>query len=502
VAVEGRRSPAGPQVAQPSPFIALAKQTLIYGVSGVLLQAVGVVTLPIFTRAFTQAEYGKLELGVVLASITLTVVDLGFASAAQRSFYDYAETDGEQRRSVLFTALVATCTAAVGAAVVLGALRTQIASWVFGGSNVEWLIVAIAISIPIVNAATFLREVMRLRLRQWSYVAAAVMAAILSAAISVALVVGFDAGVEAVFVGAIFGNALGVVYGAWVGRHDIGMHFSGHELRVMLAYGLPLVPAAMAMWALVLVDRIILNRLSDLAEVGQYAVANRLSSVLMLVVTAFSQAFGPYILSLYAENRELEKEVRAHALTYFVVVLLVAAVGLTLYAREILELAAPSFDRAYKAVGPLNLGMVAFGISAVSVAGITFTRRMGWVPLVAGVAAGVNIALNFALIPRFGMVGAAIATALGFAVLAALQHRLAQRLYPTPYETGKLARALLLAVLAGAVGLIPIEPLLLALGIKTGVLIAFLASLRLTGVVEAKDIGNARRLVAARLGRA
>ena len=65
-----------------------------------MLQAVGVVTLPIFARAFTQAEYGKLELGLVLSSVALTVVDLGFASAAQRSFYDYPETEVESRRRV------------------------------------------------------------------------------------------------------------------------------------------------------------------------------------------------------------------------------------------------------------------------------------------------------------------------------------------------------------------------------------------------------------------
>jgi O-antigen/teichoic acid export membrane protein len=491
---------AGPP-AGPSHIVTLAKHTIVYGLSGVLLQAVGVVTLPIFARAFTQAEYGKLELGLVLSSVALTVVDLGFASAAQRSFYDYSDSDAEQRRSVLFTAIVATSTAALTAAVILAVLRGELDNWVFDGSNAERLILAIAISIPVVNAATFYRETMRLRFRQWSYVAAAVMAAILSAVVAVTLVVSFDAGVDAVFVGAIAGNALGVLYGAYVTRHDIGRHFSRPELKVMLAYGIPLVPAALSMWALMLVDRIILSRLSSLAEVGQYAVANRVSSVLLLVVTAFSLAFGPYVFSLFAEDQALERKVRADALKYFLVVLLTCAVGLTLYAREVLELVAPSFDRAYEAVGPLCFGIVAFGTSAVTVAGISFTRRMGYVPLVSGAAAIVNIALNFALIPPFGMIGAAIATAVGFLILAWLQLRLAQRLYPTPYETRKLLVAVVLAVACGAVGLVKIEPTLLALAVKTVTLLVFLASLRVASVIDEGDIGHARRLIAARRGK-
>ena len=71
------------------------------------------------------------------------------------------------------------------------------------------------------------------------------------------------------------------------------------------------------------------------------------------------------------------------------------------------------------------------------------------------------------LIPPYGMVGAAIATAAGYAVLAATQHVVAQRVYPTVYETGKLARSLVLAIAAGSVGLATIEPLWVSLLVKT-----------------------------------
>jgi O-antigen/teichoic acid export membrane protein len=490
----GAGLPAGP-----SHIVTLAKQTIVYGLSGVLLQAVGIVTLPIFARAFSQAEYGKLELGLVLSSVTLTLVDLGFASAAQRSFYDYTDADTEQRRRVLFTAIVTTSTAAVVLALTLAGLRGQLDDWIFGGSNAERLILAIAVSIPVVNAATFFRETMRLRFRQWSYVAAAVMAAILSAAVSIVLVVGFDVGIEAVFVGAIFGNALGVAYGIYVTHRDIGRRFSSPELRVMLAYGIPLVPAALAMWALALIDRLMLRHLGSLAEVGQYAVANRVASLLLLVVTAFALAFGPYIFSIYSEDPEMEKAVRAKALTYFAVVLLLVALVLTLYAREALELVTPGYDRAYKAVGPLCLGTIAFGISSVVGSGISFARRTHWLPLIAGAAAVVNVGLNLVLIPPYGMVGAAVAAAVAYSVLAVLQHLVAQRVYPTAYETGKLSRALVLAVAAGSVGLVVIEPAWLSLLVKTAVLLAFVASLRVARVVDPTDLAFARRLVAARL---
>jgi len=219
----------------------------------------------------------------------------------------------------------------------------------------------------------------------------------------------------------------------------------------------------------------------------------------MLGVSAFALAFGPYIFSLYAEDPESEKLIRAKALTYFVVVLLLGAVVLTLFAREAIDIVAPGFDRAYKAVGPLSFGVVAFGISLVVTSGISFARRTRLLPLIAGAAAAVNIGLNFALIPPYGMVGAALAAAAGYATLAVLQHAVAQRVYPTPYETGKILRALVLAGAVGALGLVELEPLALDLLVKLAALGAFVFALRLARVVDEEDVAHARRLLQGRL---
>ena len=106
--------PASPPTApETSHFLGLAKQTLVYGLSGVALQAVGVITLPIYGHLFSQAEFGLLELATVLSAVALALIDAGFASAAQRSFYDYTDEELGARRAVIFTAIAFTsCLAA------------------------------------------------------------------------------------------------------------------------------------------------------------------------------------------------------------------------------------------------------------------------------------------------------------------------------------------------------------------------------------------------------
>ena len=63
----------------------------------------------------------------------------------------------------------------------------------------------------------------------------------------------------------------------------------------------------------------------------------------------------------------------------------------------------------------------------------------------------VNIALNLALVPSLGIVGAGLALVASYLVVLVLMYVFTQRLFPVPYEWGRLAR--IVAVSAALVGL-------------------------------------------------
>jgi O-antigen/teichoic acid export membrane protein len=493
---EGPTGVPAPAVLRPSPIVALAKQAVVYGISGVALQAIGLLTLPVFARVFTTAEYGKLELALALSAVALAVVDAGFASSAQRSFYDYREDQLAERKAVILTAFVSTSTIGVLVAAVLLAGRDSVADWLFGRSNEAALVAAVAISVPIVNSANFLRETMRLRFRAWHYVVSSILGSVIAAGLAIVAVVAFDLNVKGVFIGIIGGNLLAAAYGAIVVRDDIRGRFSRRELRTMLRYGLPLVPAAVALWALALVDRIMLSKLGNLRELGEYAVANRISNVLLLGVTGFALAFGPYIFSIYSEDRVLERAVRVQTLRYVAIGLSFAGLALALFARELIDVLAPAFDEAYKSVGLLAFAIVVFGVSTVVMSGISYARRTEYMAVTAVLAGAVNIGLNFALIPPYGMVGAAIANAIAYVVLTSAQYVIAQRLYPTAYELGKLVTIIGLASALGIIGVVSIHPLALAIVIKAATLASFPVLLWFTRVVAAQELESLREVVA------
>jgi O-antigen/teichoic acid export membrane protein len=307
--------------------------------------------------------------------------------------------------------------------------------------------------------------------------------------------------------GTLVGNALTAVVAFAAIRNELIGRFSFPELRRMFLYGIPLIPTSIALWGVSLIDRSLLIKLGGAplkghaamlkaeAATGQYAVANRYGALMLFAITAFTLAYGPFQLSLWQEDAELEKAVRARMLTYLSVALVGVAMLLALFAREITTIIAPRYTQAYEAVGLLTMSGAVFGVSNLVLFGIGITRRTGYIALYTGVALVFNVVLNVLLIPPWGMMGSAFATLVAYAVLAGFYYHRSQILYPTPYELGKTVKAVALGGLAMVVGVIRFDALGVSLAVKAATAVAFAASLWLFGVLDHDDLGGLRAVL-------
>ena len=470
----------------------LARQMLAYGLSGLIVPLVGMITLPIFARVFTRSQYGLLELGTTTLTVAIAICDAGLTAAALRNFYDYSAEQEPERRTVVLTGFLATSAIALAVTLLLIGFRDEFSRWLFDKSGEGTLLVAIACSMLALNTWRYAAEVMRVRFQAFSYLIMSALAATVTTALGVAGVLAFDWRVDGVFFAAAVGNAVAAVYGVLAVRRWLKGRFSTTELRSMLAYGLPLIPSALSAWALALIDRIILSRLGSLSQVGQYAVANRLSTLLLIGMTAFTFALSPFLFSTYSENPEQEKAARGRTLTYMTFILALVGLALTLFAREFFDVVAPKFDDAYLAVGPLALGTALYGVATLLTTGLSIVRKTVHLAALAVAAAVVNIGLNFALIPPFGIVGAGLATAAGYGALALSYYWLTQRLYPTPYEPRKVLTMLAAATLLGLLGLVSF-PVGISVAAKLAALAAFVGVSWLTRAMTGTEFRELRR---------
>jgi O-antigen/teichoic acid export membrane protein len=115
-------------------------------------------------------------------------------------------------------------------------------------------------------------------------------------------------------------------------------------------------------------------------------------------------------------------------------------------------LAAPEFYGAFEAIGLVATGVTLYALYLVLVVILGRTGRTEFnFPAAIG-ATVANVALNLALVPPLGIVGAGLALVASYLVVLVLMYVFTQRLFPVPYEWSRLARVVLAAAALVGIG--------------------------------------------------
>jgi O-antigen/teichoic acid export membrane protein len=274
--------------------------------------------------------------------------------------------------------------------------------------------------------------------RPLAFVLLTLWTAITTTAVTVWLVVK-GGGAEGYLQGALIGAALATAPYLALTIGQIRPVFRMSILMPALAFGLPLVPHALAGWALEMSDRAILTRLVSLHDVGVYSLGYQLGAALGLVTTAFNAAWVPFLFGTLKDEGDKAHPKLARLVTYYAVALCFVGLGWSLLVEHAITLiAGPEFREAYR-ITPWVVGGYVFGGLYLIPTNLLFWRqRTRVIPLVTLAAGAANIGLNLWLVPRHGAIAAAWSTLAAYAILLILTWWSAQRLHPFPYEYRRL----------------------------------------------------------------
>jgi O-antigen/teichoic acid export membrane protein len=427
----------------------LGRHSAIYGIGGLVSRVIAVLLLPVYTRYLDPEDYGKIETLLALTTIMGLLLRAGITSAFFRFYFDVEDEAGRLR--VLRTSFWFTMGGATLGLALLLALAEPVSTLLFGSSDSADLVRAAGVALWATVNYEQLTALFRVEERSVAFVCASLANIFLTIGITLLLVVALEKGPIGVIVGNFSGTL--IVYLALLGyrRDQLGLQFDRGLLREMNRFGLPLVPTALFLWVTNFSDRFFLVKLADVAEAGLYSVGVRVASAMVLLLTAFRTAWPAFAYSIKDEREA--RTTYAFVLTYLTVVTAWVALALTLLAPWLVDvLAAPEFAESSRVVGPLAFSTVAYAAYIVVAIGVGRVRRTQFNWVVTGVAAVVNVALNLALIPSYGMMGAAIATVAAYSTMAVGMAWWSQRLYPVPYQWRRVATAALGAVALAAAG--------------------------------------------------
>jgi len=412
----------------------LATTGAAYTAASIFSKLIAVALLPLYTRYLTTEDYGAAEVmfaAVVSASI---VVRLGMIEALLRFYYK----DDEDPARVLASSFAAVFWLTTAAALLALPFATPISEALLAEPAPDLARIAIG-GLWVATMFEFLLTIFRLEERARAFFLTTTISVLAAIGLTVVLVVGAGEGARGLLLGSYASGAVVVLALIFVHHRRLSLRFERPLLRRLMRFGLPTMPAELSLYGLNFVDRIIIVRTAGTAAVGLYSLAVKFAQGVNVLVRGFQLAWPPLAYSIRDDGEA--RRAYAAVVTWFVAGCAFVVTGMWLLSRWIVRaLAAPEFFDSYEAIGLIATAVTLYALYMVLVVilGRTGRTEFNFPATIAALAA--NIALNLLLVPPLGIVGAGLALVASYLVVLALMYVFTQRLFPVPYEWGRLAR--------------------------------------------------------------
>jgi O-antigen/teichoic acid export membrane protein len=423
----------------------LATTGAAYTAASIISKLIAVALLPLYTRHLSLDDYGAAELlfaAVVSASI---VIRLGLIEAVLRFYY----REDENPAAIVGATFSGLFWAATALALVALPFAGPLSEALLGESAPGLVRIAIG-GLWVATMFEYLLALFRLDERARAYFVTTIANVLATIGLTVVLVVGAGDGARGLLLGSYVTGAVFVVAMIFLQRRRLTLRIDRPLLRRLLRFGLPTMPAEVSLYLLNFVDRLIIVQVKGLGEAGLYSLAVKFAQAVNVLVRGFQLAWPPLAYSIRDDDEA--RRTYATVITLFLAGCTWLVVGLWLLSQYLLRIfAAPKFFDAYEVVGLIAAAVTLYSLYMVMVVILGRTGRTEY-NLPAAIAALVsNVALNLILVPPLGIVGAGLALVASYLVVVALMYGFTQRLFPVPYEWGRLARILFAA--AALVGL-------------------------------------------------
>jgi O-antigen/teichoic acid export membrane protein len=427
----------------------LISHIVIYGLGNSGVRLVSFFLIPVYTRYLSPADYGILALVGMLDQILFILMNMGQSSALFRTYLAHEQPEG--REAVLTTSLWLILTLSFPIGLLALVIAEPVALILTGSASyTSWVMLGIGG----VAFKTLLRmpfAVLRARKDSQRYARLAFTRTMIGLMLAIFFVVGLHLGGRGVLLSQLLAELLLGIYLVPATLWGLKLKFSSRDARDLLGYGIYLIPSGLLNFLLHLSDRYFLKHFSSLQAVGVYALGYRFGEILYFATQAFALAWPQF---LFGNLKSPEAPaLYARVFTYFLAIMGFLWLAVSLLAGELVKIMAhPSFYEAHRVVPWLAGAFLFQALAAVGNVGMPLHRKVKYRPMIIGTAAGLNLGLNFLLVPHYGPMGAAVTSFASLLVQFVLEILVGNRLYAVPYEYSRIGRLVLVGVALYGVG--------------------------------------------------
>lgn len=430
----------------------LSKQTLIYGTSTIIGRFLNFILVPFYTNVFPPSDYGVVAIIFAYIAFLNVVYTLGF----EAGYFRFASSNeiGTEKQNFTHPFLTIAGNSAVFSIIII-LFSAPIAELVGLKSSQIIILSALILFFDALSLVPF--AYLRLKNKAKLFAAIKLINIVVNVGLNLILILVYKFGLEAIFYSNLASSVITFLLLLPVIFKNLSFSYNKELFSELRRFSLPYLPAGLASMVVQVIDKPIMQYLTDLQTVGVYNANYKLGIFMMLVVAMFDYAWRPFFLNNAKDPGA--KQLFAKVMTIFVGASSLFLVLLTFTIDKLIEfplpfkgyLIGPKYWQGVVIVPIVLFSYIFVGIYVNLLAGIYIEKKSKYLPLISGIGAVLNLIACFALIPYITIMGGALATFISYAAMAVYTYFVVQKYYPVKYETGKVAALLTIDVMAMAV---------------------------------------------------
>ena len=421
------------------------KHSLIYSIGNLSTKIIGLILLPLYTSKLSLLNYGKFTILEITSLFMVMVFSLNIYSAMLR--WCAEDENKNNQKTIVFTAFSTLVIIIAFLNLILIPLRNSFSHLYFGTSeySLYFLVLFLSVSFEIINGIPL--NLLRLQEKSVKYIILVSARLILVLGLNFYFLLIANIGILGIFLSQLIAHFMLFLVLMPLIIKNIKPQFDFTFFKEMVKYSSPLIFTTLTAMLLSMGDRFIIKYFLDYSKVGIYSLGYKIAGVInVFVIQSFTLSFLPIAYKMFEKPEA--KKFYSKILTYFSLVLLFCALGLSLFSREFLEIISKNkeFWFAYKIVPLLCLTFVFKGIQYVFSLGFHYVKKTKYNAYIVICGLIVNFSLNFILVPKFGIWGAGIATVISSVFIAVVFYFYSQKFYFIRYEISKILKLIIFSI--------------------------------------------------------
>jgi O-antigen/teichoic acid export membrane protein len=384
-----------------------------YGIVSALTKIIPFVLLPIITRLLPDtSNYGHFSVYELVTNFGMSLSGLGIYAITFREYFDTKDTHQQDNLTTTTFWIIFLNTIFIFIALLI--FSPVLNKVLFGDVNNIAIILLGGIGILVSAYFELFRFPIKLKNDRKVFTLAGISNSLLNKVVAIFLIV-IGLSYFGLIWSAIISNSIIILY-FWYKYRDFYFRgkFRWDIAKSLLKQGLPLIPISIIFWVYGSIDRVMILRFHDFADLGIYQIGASLSTVSSLIFVAFSTGWGYFAFKTMKDDDYKPMMGTVFSLLFVFCSLFYLSMFLL---KDFLFNTMFTGDYVYGVIvfPYLLLPPLILIFNYVLVHQLIIIKKTFIISIFYALGCTLCICLNLWLTPIYGIVGAAIATASGYA---------------------------------------------------------------------------------------